>query len=306
MSQTSVIALNQPFRLIDCKVVDLTPKVAAQFAAMPAMLTERDLDQGRLDKLKARILSGQAIPFNWAIAVLPNGEERRVNGQHSSHTLVNLDGAFPPGLQAQISRFEVKEERDLAILFRQFDARMSARTPLDISGVYQMLSPALRKVTKRAAKRALEGIVWYMRHILGGAGKGHPVPQGEEIFDLFNEAEYHAFIQMAGTLPVNKTKEFIPPVMGAMYGTHERDAQKATNFWNEVANAWGSPGPEDDPALVLYAFLDAAKEAVGEKKPKQLAVYAACVIAWNAYCNGKPLSKIRAFDPKKHTIPDIE
>jgi hypothetical protein len=288
--------MSHHFTLLNSQTVDLTLDLAVEFSKMPATVSERDLKQRRLDYLKDRVLDGTAITFHWARAkVADSGEIYRVNGHHSANMLAGLNGQFPVGLKAHIDDYEVQHKGLLALLFRQFDSRVSARTIEDISGVYQGLHPALIEVPKATARTALEGAIWYMTQI-----EGLKVPSGDDRFTLFDNVSLHPFIQMAGRIHTVKTPEFTLPVIGAMYGTFEREPSWAETFWTAVAKG-GGENPPGHPTTTLDAWLIEALECNGDRPTKQ-AVYIACALAWNANRHGRNLEKITATALKKGSL----
>jgi hypothetical protein len=288
----------QYFRIVDSKTAEITLKLAKEFAAMSATVTERDLDPRRMKYLHECITSGKAISFNWSKAIV-NGTTApiRINGNHSSHVLADMNGQFPAGLKVHIDTYEVEKEEYLPQLFKQFDSRKSTRTLSDICSAYQMSVPALRQLTKSAARKAIEGLGWYERKIVGS----NP-PIGDDIYDLFFDKAHHPFLLMACPIVSVKTPEFSIPVMGAMYGSYGTSPQNAETFWGLVAHEGGGENATH-PATVLDQWLVAAHTA--EQKPPQLEVYRACAIAWNRYRNQQPLDRIGKFDPRKG-YPDLE
>jgi hypothetical protein len=282
------------FKLIDSETVDVTPQLAAEFSAMAASATERDIKSKRLDYLRDAVLGGTAIAFTWTKAkVAASGKTYRVNGHHSSTMLAELNGDFPAGLKAHIDTYEVPDDTTLGLLFQQIDSRQSARTVDDISGAYQGLQPDLAGVPKLAGRKAIEGYVWYEKNKVG-----NDVPSGDARFNLFFHHNLHPFIQMTGRILSVKTPEFTTPVIGAMYGAYDRDPLEAERFYGDVAKQGGG-NDVNHPAAVLDAWLVASREEK-ENKPKEQEVYYACAYAWNAYRNSKTLDRgIPKFNKKK-------
>jgi hypothetical protein len=294
-----MIPMGHHFKLVGSETVDLTPDLAADFSKMSASTSERDLKPSRMDYLKDAVLSGTAISFSWARAkIASTGEIYRVNGHHSSTMLAALNGQFPEGLKVHIDDYEVNDKLSLGLLFRQFDSRLSSRSIDDISGAYQGLQPDLVGIRKKIGRQALEGAIWYKKNIVG-----NPVPTGDDRFDLFDDQSLHPFIQMVEGVCSIKTPEFSPPVMGAMYGTWDREPKWAEQFWIDVAKQ-GGDNPTNHPSATLDAWLVDALQRKTDK-PKQTEVYRACAIAWNAHRHGRTLDRITKFDPKKGA-PDIE
>jgi hypothetical protein len=93
--------------------------------------TERVFDPSRAKMIREKAEAGQLIAFNWAVAKIGD-KEYRVNGQHSSAVLSELNGEFPQGLKVHMDTYEVDSNDGLALLFRQFDSRKSGHTPTDV------------------------------------------------------------------------------------------------------------------------------------------------------------------------------
>src|SRR5262245_23652237 len=126
------------FRLVKSETLPLTPDLAERFKGMLPSPTERMLDPTRVKMLREKAEHGHLITFNWATAKFGD-REYRMNGQHSSTVLCELNGTFPQGLKVHLDSYEVDNKAGLALLFRQFDARKSSRSPTDVSHAYQGL-----------------------------------------------------------------------------------------------------------------------------------------------------------------------
>jgi hypothetical protein len=281
------------FKLINSETVDVTPQLAADFASMAASQTERDLSSKRLNYLKDAILGGTAIAFTWAKAkIAETGETYRVNGHHSSTMLSRLNGEMPSGLKAHIDTYEVPDKESLGRLFQQIDSRQSARTIADISGAWQGLQDDLVAVPKDAARKAIEGHIWFQKNKVG-----NEVPTGDSRFSLFSDQTLHPFIKMAGRVLSLKTPEFTTPVVAAMFGAFERNPEEAEKFFGDVAKQGGG-NDAHHPASVLDAWLIDAREQ-REDKPKEQEVYYAAALAWNAFRNHRDLDRIPKYNKKK-------
>ena len=169
------------FKLISSETKPLTPELAERFKAMLPSPTERVFDPARAKMLREKAEAGQLIAFNWATAKVGD-KEYRVNGQHSSAVLAELNGQFPQGLKVHMDTYEVDNIDGLALLFRQFDSRKSGRTPTDVSGAYQGLYTDLAGVARGAAKLAVEGVAWYDKNV-----EGLPAPKGDDVYTLFGK-----------------------------------------------------------------------------------------------------------------------
>src|SRR4051794_32418671 len=93
---------HQPgFRLINSEVKPLTKEFAEYFRDLEASPTERELNPARLAHLRAKADAGQLITFGWATAKMGD-KTVRMNGQHSSNTLCELNGGFPTDLKVHL------------------------------------------------------------------------------------------------------------------------------------------------------------------------------------------------------------
>ena len=94
------------FKLLKSEVKPLTRELAAQFREMDPSPTERDLNPQRLKHLREKADAGLLVNFHWARARM-GGKWLRMNGQHSSNVLCDLNGSFPDGLYAHLDDYEV-------------------------------------------------------------------------------------------------------------------------------------------------------------------------------------------------------
>jgi hypothetical protein len=243
--------------------------------------------------LDAQIKAGLAVPFSWATAEL-DGKVYRVNGQHSSNVLANLNGAIPEGLSAHVDHYQVKDMTGLVLLFRQFDPRQSARKPKDVARAYQGCVEAIRDVPPDAAKLAVEGVAWYLREV----EEAEHVSVGDDVYDLFNVEDYHQFIIWIGGLLSIKTPELKrPPIVAAMYATFEKDSEDARDFWQDVSRG-GDQYNDKAPSTVVDAWFKALHNGHRPDGVKSAQIYQACVFAWNAYRNDKTFDKVK-WDTRK-------
>lgn len=281
------------FRLVSSEVKDLTPEVIKDFRNVKASSTERDLDPARVKHLRRKANAGQLVTFHWVLAK-HKGELIRMNGQHSSEMLAGLDGLLPTGLKVHLEQYEVDSGNDLAILFRQFDDRKSARTAADIAGVYQGLHSDLVAVDKKMAKLAIDGYAWYLRIVEQAAP-----PVGDGVYALFNEVNLHPYIKWVAELHTSKTREMqVRPVTAAMFATYNTNEQVARTFWDEVSRG-GDPDQDDLPQTVLDRWLRAIYEEGVEDEFSPRNYYQGCVYAWNAHRDDKRIASIK-YEVKKN------
>lgn len=285
------------FQLVKSECVPLTFNLAQEFHDMTPSPTERELDPRRVRHLREKAEAGVLVTFHWAKARF-NGRWMRINGQHSSSMLCELNGNFPGNLYAHIDEYQVDGPEGLALLFRQFDDRKSGRSPRDVSGAYQGLYAPLADVPREAAKLAVEGVVWWRRSI-----EGQPVPSGDDQYSLFGEIGLHSFIQWVGQVFTIKTPELRrAQIVSAMYATFIANESEARTFWETVARG-GQDFDDNDPTRQLSCWYLRAKQRGLKKPPKPAEFYQAGIYAWNAHREGKTLTSVRVDTKKAWLTP---
>jgi hypothetical protein len=293
------------FKLVNSETVPLTLERATQFHNMDASPTERDCNRARVKHLRDKAEGGKLVTFHWSVANY-NGKQVRMNGQHSSVMLCELNGAFPSGLYAHIDTYDVANKEDLADLFRQFDDRKSSRSPGDVAGAHQGLYEEVRGVDKTAAKLAVEGVAWFIRVVEGAPNRGEVPLSGDGQYGLFGDEDLYPFVNFVGDLFSVKTKELKRvPVVAAMYAAFIHNAPETRAFYDKVARG-GVEFDDTAPATVLDRWLveATAQEARAKLKLKPGNFYQGCIYAWNAYREEKPIKDIRS-DSKKGFLPVV-
>lgn len=298
VTATAATPVADHIRLLKSETKTIDNALVSRFATMNPSITERPLDEGRVDYLATKIVEGSAIPFLWSYAVL-DGVEYRVNGQHSSYALAQMNGNMPANLVAHIDEYAVKDESELVHLFRQFDARKSGRSPVDVANAYASVVPGLQGINVDILKLGAEGINWGF-----SAVDRQPSKKADDRYIELTYPQNLDFLQGLGAIFTIKTPELRSlPVIAAMYKTHFVDPEKSAEFWASVARG-GDEFDETDPARALDTWLRRLKDKFQRPDVRPLQIYQACIFAWNAEMDGKPLTKILydikkgLFDPK--------
>lgn len=288
------------FKLVESKTIPLTQAMAQEFRDMAASPTERPLDPRRLKHLREKAEAGHLITFNWSTVKIGD-KEVRMNGQHSSTMLCELNGNFPEGLMVHRDTYAVNDVDGQALLFRQFDDRKSGRTAGDVSGAYQGLYEAISDTPRIPAKLAVEGVAWYRRVV-----EGAPAPTGDDRYSLFGEAGLHSFIQYAGdTIGMKQPEMRKDTLLAAMYATFNMNEDEARDFWLHVSRGGVEYEPEH-PATVLSSWLQDARKGEIKIKPKAAHYYQAAIYAWNAHRSEKTLKSMPSnFDKIKGWLEPV-
>ena len=285
-------AVVRSITLLKSETVPLDRALVQRFATMEPSITERPLDESRVDYLAARLTEGAAIPFNWAYATL-KGKDRRVNGQHSSFMLDQVGDNLPEGLIAHIDQYAVETEEDLVHIFRQIDARKSGRSPMDVANAYAAVVPELKDIPRDVLKLGAEGINWGYQTV-----DRLPAKKSDDRYSELTRPQNIEFLVWTGTIFSIKTPELrLLPVVAAMYKTHGIDPEKANKFWSSTARG-GDEYNEQDPARALDTWLRKLKDKHSTLDVRPAQIYQACIFCWNAEVENRPVIKI-VYDTKK-------
>jgi hypothetical protein len=274
----------------------VTSQLAIEIATMTGSDTERILDEKRIDYLRGQVMAGLATPFHWAVAERPDGTRVRMNGNHSSNMLSKLDGDMPEGLTAVLDTYKVENRDGEVALFRQFDPRRSSRSIADVAGAFQGVIPELRSVPRPSAKKAIEGIAWHLKYVVGA-----PVAKGDDVYDLFHNPAYTDYLVWVGHMLSDKTPELKrASVLAAIYATYDRDPEEAKTWWHQVARG-GEEFAEKAPSTVLDRWLQEERSPKPRRKTalSDANLYQGCVFAWNAHRDGKGTIERINYDTKK-------
>ena len=122
------------FKLTKSETNQLTPSFLEWFCGLGDSPSQREIKQSRVDFLADKVEGEAIVPFHWAVANL-KGKLFKVNGHHSFLMLSKLPSLDPNWL-VHYDEFDVMDDEGLASIYRQFDARQSTRTTLDIAAAY--------------------------------------------------------------------------------------------------------------------------------------------------------------------------
>jgi hypothetical protein len=296
---------NTAFQLVESKTVPLTREFLDQFVGFTPSPVERERDDKRVKHLRSKYDAGLWTPCSWVTAKVRdmNDIEYRANGFHSSTMLSALDGLLADGLMVHWDRFQVQTLDDLALLFRQYDDRKSARSPADVAGAYQGLEEDLRATPRVPAKLAIESVNWWRAHV-----ERSPTAKGDDRYTLFHERALHPFIAwVSADIFSGKVPELAKePVVASMFVTFEANEIECRSFWHKVSQG-GDEYQEGSPDRVLSDWL----RGVYQRENAELAkvgpgqLYQGCIYAWNAHRRGEPSIKSIRHDARRGWLKAI-
>lgn len=261
-------------RHLSTTTVPLTRELAEEFATMPTWRGERPLRPARLAFLRCRLADGKFHPPRWARTRLAD-RLYRVNGQHSSYMLANLDGEFPFNLPVIIDDYLCDSEQDLCELFAQFDVPQSVRTQADLANAHACVHPDLEGIAPSRVDNATAGIALAMQN-----GQSRKLDREERARLVHMHPD---FVRWAAPY-LRDRKLQRPGVAAAMFITYRYHPEVADEFWGFVKDT--NHADPKHPTKVLGRFLADSLYRRADPETGRAwtshAYYVKCLHAWNA------------------------
>lgn len=262
------------------EMFQVTKSKATWFAQMQSVPRDRDLTEWRTNGLGKAFRDGLAITFQWGIAEL-DGVQYRVNGKHSSTELASMD--HMPDAWVCLTTYLCETAEDVAVLYAQFDGRISARTPNDIYYTMATACESIAQLPKALIVLGVTGLSynhWDCNDINKTAVDKGQLMLAHPDFMLW----LHTLTQ---NLETNRAVIWRKPVVAAMARTWFKSRVAATEFWEAVKT--GSDADPSSPSrrlrdYLLKSALFAGRGAGSGKKtafPREM--FVKCLHAWNAW-----------------------
>ena len=286
--------------LRETKVV--TQSFAKHVAQMHGLADERPIREQRIAWLRSQVAQGIVLPWLWSFCVV-DGQEYRINGQHSSRMLAELaPEAFPAGTVAFIAKWKCDSMDEAARIYAGYDSRGSARSCPQIYSVMMHADPAFADVNEKTFAASVVGIA-YAEH---GEDAATSVPLAERCEGALRQPEFVHFLQrLLDSNPEAAGLVRRGPPVAAMYLGWNKAHQKCEEFWTMVCN--GTAPEPNHPSRKLQFYLRGVSvcKGAGSKQGKRMdspvEMIAKCVQAWNAFRRGESLSLLKCVGGKVPT-----
>jgi len=219
-------------KIIKVESVPLTRELALEFAVMTPVDGERPLKEARLHFLALHLEKGTFFGVVWSKGVeRTSGKLYRLNGQHSSHLLAELDpDRFPQGLFATVTTWEF-DAQDKPTLFDYFDNPRSARSNTDKMATYRAEHPDLEHIDLDLLVHIANGLHVYN----DGIEKGLTLPPRNRGL-YFNDVEYRQFARWIDSFKDSRNKWMLAQagITAEMFADYKKSELLASEFWGYV------------------------------------------------------------------------
>lgn len=255
----------------------LTVDVAKSHAALPQIKGDRNLQSSRLSYLKDAHDRGLFHSPIWAVAYCKeSGKHYRINGKHSANFLSGLNGHFPKGMSVTVLQFQCDTIAELASLFDQFDSPASTRTRGDSVNVHKSVHESLAAVSKTSALKAIAGIAWHIRNVVGKSL--NQADQNQLVHHYSDFLQWQ--VDLTGTRRMNRAG-----VVAAMFQSWNIDAVIAKQFWVLVRDQSHEDAKNGSRSLGKFLEISVYNpvEQMTKLKWDSRAFYVKSVHGWNAW-----------------------
>jgi hypothetical protein len=281
-------------RIVEACGIPLTRELAISHASLPAMPGEREVKTARLKFLKDLLDRGLFVGVDWHQGLCAaDGIMYRLEGQHSSHMLSELDPAAFPGDQlARITTWNFDTvEHDSATLFNLFNNPRSARTNEDVMGVYRASVPELAQLSRKFLINVANGVHEREDQKWDDGDEQALPPHGprERGLYFFHPEPVQAALWLSRFQSL-KNQGFLghPTLVSEMLRQWEQNAVAATTFWEFV---YRENHPEVDHETRELA--ETYRDWTARRKQRAPQFRARAAKAWKTFLKGFPTSDLQ-------------
>lgn len=300
------------YALVSSEEIPFTLQLAMQHLQTEAFIAEREIDNQHLTYLKQDAMDGW---FGFERASLDLGfcewdkKWRRLNGQHTAWMRVDLDDPKSGSgkainwkkIKIRVNKYRLKTEDDFRRLYATFD-RGKPRSAGHVTAARLLGREKFAGLTKRDLNCLVAAVRFYRypRNIAGSERI-----RADEVIDRVENQEYR-LVRVVADYCADLTYKQCPhmakrvPVVAAMLATFEKAVKPSIEFWDKVRHGGGSA---TDPSTVLMKFLYQVScrsdtTLSREKAVSREELYRICLVAWNAFRQGRPVKVLRCPDKR--------
>lgn len=274
----------------DKGIVKLSPGSAKKILEELNFPGQRKIDTGRVFGHGRNIVKGDWLEsFSIDFVCLPDGRIWMVDGQHRLTAISELEAPT----SVTIRLIDCDSEKDAKWIYAGYDQRKSVRTNnqiLDAIGIAQEVG--LSRNMASSVFDAASILINNMEPITGSVNaRKHPEAflhqtKIDVIQEWADEArKYEGISKKAKTALLLKMRS--SGVVAVALYTLRHQPSKAVEFWTGVAENDGLK--KNDPRAALIFDLLSRVVGVGNIRQK----VQQSTVAWNAWCEGRPLSIIK-------------
>ena len=284
----------------------ISDRLIERFAHMPPLDRERELNATRVERLGERISAGLILPFQW-MSVWIDDVEYRLNGQHSSAVLLEMNGNRPRSLVAHVTEFEAANFEDAAEIWSQIDAVWNARSASDIYKMTAATTPELADVGAKIISLCATGIS--LDHY-GSQSCTYTKTAHDRALLLRAHTAFIVFYQSL-VAESEKTRHLRRgPVCAGISRCYRKCARDAEIFFNEVKDESNtnpqSASRELSRKLRDFSVTSGRGAGAGRRSVSQMDMATWCIRAFNAFRRGDDVCVLMGLIGNQTVLPAAE
>ncbi len=292
----NVTALGEGLKHVATRKVNFTIAAADALLSMKEFVGDRFLKNSHVDYLLSAMKRGTFHP-EWVNIVVCkyHGESYRMNGQHTAWARTQMDEGYP--CEVTYLEYTAKDLEDMRTLYASID-RSSPRTRSNVITSYLAGTEEFADTKSNTLRMMPMGFAMWMWKSAHERGSH----DGDDVAYLVKTEYYDLALKVATFLDKFSSRDYRhlmrSSVIGAIFATFNRAPQIAVEFWTPVANGTGIDRV-GDPRLKLRNELMRASVDTGagsrtdKKSVSQEFMYRQCIVAWNAYRDGRSLQLLK-------------
>lgn len=285
------------YKVMSDEEIKLTKEEAYRFLELKSFEGERPVRERHVQFLFDEYIAGRFLWQNiiLASAKLPNGEEYRINGQHTCWMRVSVPERDEPVKSAvvRLMRYSVADDHHLRQLYSAFD-RGAPRTVSHVGKVLLMGSSC----TDGLAQSLINNLIAGWRVYFSDDMPKRKAMSIEDVTAMIEGNHATNFNVVGRYLSVHeKESRWMKraPVVGAMLATFELSVEESDNFWGPVSHGLNLD-QKTDPRYQLRRYLEThsiGAVAMGLTPTSQNEMYNVCINMWNAWRDKEEVIQVK-------------
>lgn len=293
--KTNVFAPPLKYKWASDDEIKFTKEAAYAFLELKSFEGERPVRERHVQFLFDEYIAGRFLWQNviLASAILPNGDEYRVNGQHTCWMRVWVPEKDEPVKDAavRLTKYKVDDQHHLRQLYSAFD-RGAPRTVSHIGKVLLMGTSCTDGIPPSLINNMIAGF----RIFFSDDSRKRSQMSIEDVTSMIEHNHAAVFNVVGRYLSVHdRDSRWMKraPVVAGMLATFGVTVEEADNFWGPVSHGLQLE-EKTDPRYQLRRYLETHTiMSFGGMPTSQNEMYNVCVHMWNAWRNKEQVQVLK-------------
>lgn len=283
------------YKILADEEIRFTKAKAYEFLELRTFEGERPVRERHVQFLFDEYAAGRFLWQNvlLASAKLPNGDEYRINGQHTCWMRVHVQEKDEPlNAVVRAMSYSVNDEHQLRQLYSAFD-RGAPRTVGHVGKVLLMGTKVVDGIPSSLINQVLAG---FKIHFSSDAAKRNATSIEDWCSIIENNHATNFNVVGRYTAQHERDVRWVKraSVIAAMLSTFEKNVEASDNFWAPVLNGLGLD-KKNDPRYQLRKYLQEHGNTThgGMIPTSSEEMYSVCIQMWNHFRDGTSITVVK-------------